>query len=126
MQHAIKRIDTSQKKQDTFSIPKTCLCFFISLQDTLTRLYKKPAYAGILAARLFKCPTEINQINQMNRMRFALFCDRAYSKANVTIVVPIHALETIVEAEVVRAVVVEVVVRSRTPIVAVVTVVVER
>ena len=35
MQHAITRIDTSL-------IPsETCQCFFIFLQDTLTRLYKK-------------------------------------------------------------------------------------
>ena len=84
-------------------------------------LQKKPAYAGILAARLFKCPTEINQ---MNRMPFALFCDRADRKAIATIAVPIHVLVTNVEEEVLRVVVV--VVRSRTPIVAVVTVVVER
>ena len=55
-----------------------------------------------------------------------LFCERAYSQASATIVAPIHVLVTIAEVEVVRAVVVAVVVRSRTPIVAVATVEVER
>lgn len=48
-------------------------------------------------------------------MRFALFCDGAYSKAIEATVVPIHVLVTTVEVEVVRAVVVVVVVRRRTP-----------
>ena len=75
--------------------------------------------------RAFKSPTEINQMNQINRMRFALFCDRAYRQAVVAAEV-VHALVTIVEVEVERAAVV-VVVRSRTPIVAAeATVVVER
>ena len=62
----------------------------------------------------------------MNRMRFALFCDGAYSQATGTIAVPMHVLATIVEVEAVRAVVEAVVARSRTPIVAVVTAVAER
>ena len=36
MRHAIKRIDTSQK---IHFHKETCQCFFIFLQDTLTRLY---------------------------------------------------------------------------------------
>ena len=58
-------------------------------------------------------------------MRFALFCDGAYSLTVVAIVVAVHELATIEEVEVVRAVVVEVV-RRRTPIVAVVTIIEER
>ena len=58
-------------------------------------------------------------------MRFALFCDRAYCQAAAA-ADAVHALATIVEVEVVRAAVVEVVVRSRTPIGAAETVVEER
>ena len=65
----------------------------------------------------------------MNRMRFALFCDRAHRQATDTTVAPIHVLVTIVEVEAVRAVVevaVVRIVRSRTPIDAVDSSVVER
>ena len=42
MQHTIIRIDTS------LIPPETCQCFFIFLQDTLTRLYKKnTGFAGV-------------------------------------------------------------------------------
>ena len=58
-------------------------------------------------------------------MRFALFCDGAYSPTVVAIVVA-HALATIVKVEDVRVVAVVVVVRRRTPIVAVVTIIDER
>ena len=58
-------------------------------------------------------------------MRFALFCDGAYSPTVVAIVV-VHALVTIVEKEAVRDGVVLVVVRSRTPIVYIVTIIFER
>ena len=58
-------------------------------------------------------------------MRFALFCDGAYSPT-VAAKVAVHVLATIVEVEVVRAVVVEAVVRRRTPIVAIVTNIAER
>ena len=59
-------------------------------------------------------------------MRFALFCDGAYCEAKVAIAA-VHALETIVEAEVERVVAaVVVVVRRRTPTVAVVTLKVKR
>ena len=54
-------------------------------------------------------------------MRYALFCDGAYSMT-VAATDAVHVLETNAEAEDVR----EVVVRRRTPIVAAVTVVVER
>ena len=58
-------------------------------------------------------------------MHFALFCDGAYSLTEVAIDA-VHVLVTIVEVEVVRAVVVVVDVCGRTPIVAEVTVVAER
>ena len=67
----------------------------------------------------------MNQMNQMNRMRFALFCDRAYSLTIVATVVA-HALETMVEVEVARGVVAAAVVRRRTPKVAVGAGIVER
>ena len=56
-------------------------------------------------------------MNCMNRMRFALFCDGAYSLTIAATAVD-HVLATIVEVEVVRAAVVVAVARRRTPIVA--------
>ena len=52
-----------------------------------------------------------------------LFCDRAYRQATAAVVAPIHVPEPMVEVEAARAVVVADAVRSRTPIVAVFTVV---
>ena len=65
MQLAIKRIDTS------LIPPETCQCFFIFLQDTLTRLYKKtpasPVFTILLDDRTaLKCRAGINQMNQIN------------------------------------------------------------
>ena len=58
-------------------------------------------------------------------MRFALFCDGAYSTTDAANVVA-HAIENIAKDEVVRAAVVVVVIRSRNPIVAIATSIAER
>ena len=59
-------------------------------------------------------------------MRFALFCDGAYSQAIVAAAEPTHVLVTIEEAEVVRVVAEVVVIRRRTPIAAIVALIEER
>ena len=54
--------------------------------------------------RALKCPTGINQMNQINWMRFALFCDRAHWVTVVAIAVDVHAVATTKEVEAERVV----------------------
>ncbi len=71
MQHAIKRIDTSQKNNNTFSISMRRVNVCLFLQDTLTRLYKFPTF-NIFNFQFKKGVTLIRATPQLCIMNYEL------------------------------------------------------